>query len=459
MKHQGSITLLLVILFLFSCEEFIEIDAPRTEIGSSSVFSNDGTAIAAMRGIYSQMISGDNSFSSGGLGSVTFLGALISDEFTCYSTVESHLEFFENALTAENQTLRIGLWQEPYRFINNVNTLIEGLEHSDDVTDSLKIQLTGEAKFVRAFCYFYLTNLFGDVPLVTSSDYRKNVSAARHSSEEVYAQMINDLSEAVKLLSQDYSWSGGMRNQPTKWAAVALLSRISLYVGDWSKAKELAALLIDEKSLFELPEDLNAVFLTNSGEAIWQLTNGDPNVSTFEARNFILTSDPKIAALAPELTNAFEAGDNRLLNWVGSYDNGDQVFYFPFKYKEATAGSGAESSMVLRLAEQYLIRAEACARSGDLAGARADINAIRLRAGLPPTNSESQAELLEIIFQERRVELFSEWGHRWLDLKRVGKADEVLKVLKTDWQSTDRLLPIPISEIENGQNIVQNPGY
>jgi len=85
---------------------------------------------------------------------------------------------------------------------------------------------------------------------------------------------------------------------------------------------------------------------------------------------------------------------------------------------------------------------------------------IRTRAGLPNTTANNQAALIDAVIHERQVELFTEWGHRWLDLKRTNRADAVLGILKgSNWQSTDILYPIPQSEIQNNLNIIQNPGY
>jgi hypothetical protein len=116
--------------------------------------------------------------------------------------------------------------------------------------------------------------------------------------------------------------------------------------------------------------------------------------------------------------------------------------------------------MVLRLAEQYLIRAEARARLGKVPESQADINAIRSRSGLSNTTAADPAALLLAIEKERQVELFSEWGHRWLDLKRTGRADAVLGAEKpTDWQPTDALYPIPQNEILSNPLLTQNLGY
>lgn len=122
--------------------------------------------------------------------------------------------------------------------------------------------------------------------------------------------------------------------------------------------------------------------------------------------------------------------------------------------------ASVEYSIQFRLAEQYLIRAEARAYQGDLIGAKEDLNKIRRNADLNDTNALSQQEIITAVKKERRFELFTESGHRFFDLKRNGDLDTVLTGVKFGWNSTDRLLPIPESELTLNPNIQpQNPGY
>jgi hypothetical protein len=115
--------------------------------------------------------------------------------------------------------------------------------------------------------------------------------------------------------------------------------------------------------------------------------------------------------------------------------------------------------MVLRLAEQYLIRAEARTNMGDINGAQLDLDSLRARAGLPPTSATNATELQAAIAHERRVELCFEWGHRWFDLKRTGKADSVLAAEKPGWRNVDTLYPIPLSQLQANTSLTQNNGY
>ncbi|SFW20821.1 SusD family protein [Sinomicrobium oceani] len=460
-KENDSVKYLLSLVVLFmSCEDFVEIDPPKERLVRSEVFADDATAQSAMTGVYSYMM--NRTFSSGHYSrSVSFLSGLSADEYDNYNTALD--PFSENSLSPSG--FAANLWSDPYAVIYRTNSILEGIINEEArVSEDVKQQLEGEAKFVRAFSYFYLVNLFGDVPLYTSTDFWTNAQAERSPAGQVYQQIITDLEDAKSLLLEDYTISGGERSRPNKYAAIALLSRVYLYLGNWNLAETLASEVIQSEALYRLEADLNQVFLANSSEAIWQLVPVEPGYNTNEGRYFILNSSPINSTSKLELNDAllasFEEEDQRRKHWVGSFSEGTNTWFFPYKYKIAIGGTLTEYSMVLRLAEQYLIRAEARAMLNILTGvnsAVSDINTIRHRAGLGDTPAESQAELLNAILQERRIEFFAEWGHRWLDLKRTGTIDEVLGIVKTNWEPTDALYPIPEQEVLNNPNIVPNP--
>lgn len=424
-----------------------------------SVFSDDATAEAAVVGIYSRMIS-SSGFASGSTYSITALTGLSSDEFNTYSTDSRRIEFFTNALSASNGAVLTYLWKEPFQYIYTANSILEGLSGSTQITKTTESRLEGEAKFIRAFCNFYLANLFGEIPLIGTTDYKTNAVVTRKDRSVIFKQILQDLDDAKSLLPNDNSFSGGERVRPNRWAATAMLARVSLYIGDWGKAEKYADTVINNTTDFQLLEDTKSVFLANSGEAIWQLKPVGPNINTNEGNLFIINSTPRQYALTKELVSAFETGDKRKDEWVGVFVNGADSFYFPYKYKIKTGGDLTEYSMVLRLAEQYLIRAEARAMLDNIIGAQEDLNTIRNRAGLANTTSNNRADLMMSIEQERRIELFSEWGHRWLDLKRTGRADPLLGLSKAPgWVSMDSLYPVPLSEILLDPNLTQNFGY
>jgi len=121
---------------------------------------------------------------------------------------------------------------------------------------------------------------------------------------------------------------------------------------------------------------------------------------------------------------------------------------------------------VFRLAEQYLIRAEAKAQQGtDMIGAAADLNVIRNRAGLANTTASTHDDLLAAVAHERQIELFAEWGHRWFDLKRTGQVDAVMSAVTPQknpsgtWKTYQQLYPVPQSEISKNPFLKQNAGY
>ncbi|MBS1781012.1 MAG: RagB/SusD family nutrient uptake outer membrane protein [Bacteroidetes bacterium] len=449
--------LILCIPFTFSCKKFVEVDPPATQLESSTVFTDDKTAIASITGIYSSMMQSASGFASGGQQSVTVLASLSADDLVSYNFSTDIQQFYENSVNSSNSAI-LAIWGELYSYIYRANAIIEGLSKSNSVTASLREQLTEEAKFIRAFSFFYLVNLFGDVPLITSTDYHINQVASRNSVNEVYEQIISDLKETQSLLPDNYSFAGNERVRPTKWAAMALLARVYLYKGDWANAESLSSSVINNTTLFSLKE-LDNVFLANSTEAIWQLQPVSPGYNTYEGNLFILNDIPQFVSLSPALINVFEEGDLRKAHWVDSISAPDNTYYYADKYKIKINDIVTEYSMVLRLAEQYLLRAEARAQQDNISGAQEDLNIIRNRAGLGNTTANDQSSLIAAIIHERRVELFTEWGHRWLDLKRDGLADNVLSGIKPNWKATDTLYPLPQSEILSDTHLNQNEGY
>jgi hypothetical protein len=340
----------------------------------------------------------------------------------------------------------------------------------------------GEAKFLRAFLYFYLVNLYGEIPLVTTTDYKINRLLSKSPVKQIYELIISDLKEAQTILSPSYlngqlkSYSGmPQRVRPTSWAATALLARAYLFSRDYLNAEAEATKLLNNTSLFSLT-NLSQVFLKNSNEAIWQLQpvskGGNLFGNTQDAKLFVLSEPPvglnstHVVYMSSQLLNAFEGGDKRRTDWVGTYTDGTGTYYFPYKYKVAVAQSSiAEYLTVLRLAEQYLIRAEARAQLNNLAGSRGDLNVLRARAGLDASSANDKSSLLDAILLERQVELFAEWGHRWLDIKRTGTVDAVMSTvtpLKTNgaaWSSFQQWYPMPFDDLQRNPNLIQNTGY
>jgi starch-binding outer membrane protein, SusD/RagB family len=443
-------TCILMFSCFTACEELIEIEPPRTELVKATVFTSDEPANAAVLDMYFQMH--NSGFASGDFRSISLIGSLSADELINGITWDpNHEPIGANAIRPENAVM-LTLWTDMYRCIFKANAATEGLAVSDGITTGLLEQLEGEAKFLRAFSYFYLVNLWGDVPLVMTTDYKFNQDIGRTAAKEVYTQIISDLKDAEALLPADFSHAGNERVRVNASAASAMLSRAYLFQEDWANAEAKASAVIENTSMFNLVP-LSEVFRKNSSEAIFQLL---PNVwgNTHDVETFLFYGH----RISQELMASFETGDERRAVWTENGIFG--AFDYPVKYKDYQ-NNAVEYTTVLRLAEQFLIRAEARTQQGDLVGAQSDLNAVRVRAGLPETTANDEITLLAAIARERRVELFTEWGHRWLDLKRTNSADAALAPLKVDWQKEDVLYPIPENQILNDPAMrnAQNPGY
>lgn len=459
-----NITLLTLVVFLcvlmWGCENLLEIDSPSTKVSSDIVFRDDATATSAVTGMYTRMLE-NLSFSSGSSKSVTALAALSADEFVNnFPENNREKQFYDNDILPNNDYI-LSLWTSAYKVIYQSNDIIEGLQNAPSLSEAVRKQLLGEALFVRAFTHFFLTNTYGDVPLITTTDFRRNTSAPRATVSNVYSQVIEDLLEAQTLLGEKYVTAD--RTRPNKYVATAFLARVYLYNKDWSNAEIQASALINHDT-YLLEDHLDEVFKSTSREAIWQLRPTATSQNTWEGRDFIFEGSPSNYSLDQSLIDSFESNDARLDNWIMSLNNNGATLYFPYKYKIKYTGGFNEYSMVLRLAEQYLIRSEARSMLGNLDGAIADLDEVRDRSSIvliEITNPTIDKEgLLDAIEQERRHELFIEWGHRWYDLKRMDRANARLAPIKSQWQATDVLYPLPEVEISRNSNLGDNnPGY
>lgn len=481
MKAIYYILGVLLLTAVFSCKKFVDVGDPKDQLPTSVIFLNDASATAAVVGIYSDMNAFNYQFANV---LTTFLGAMSADEFVYASTLANFDEFKNNSVLPGNQYADL-LWSQPYEFIYRANAIVEGASASTTLSPATKSQVLGEARFVRAFCYFYLVNMFGDVPLITDTDVIKNTDKARTPKAEVYAAIIEDLVEAKKLLINDYP-GNKERTRPNKAAATLLLARAYLYTENYALAEQEATAVINTPgyALLDNADPNNAAhmtktFLKNSNEAVWQLqvVNVALGRNTWEGNTIVPVSSPlyRMTKDATGLVPAFEPGDKRFINWVGKFvppATPDITHYYPFKYKVRVGTVGVaptEYSMVLRFAEAYLIRAEARIQQSKFSEGKDDLNVIRKRAGLTDLAAPASISAgMVLVEKERRVELFAEWGHRWFDLKRwksttgvAGKtrADDVLPATKTAWKSTAVLFPIPTSALRTNKNLVPNPGY
>lgn len=450
-------TIILAILILAtSCQDFVQIDPPDAEIVQEMVFTSDDVALSTLDAVYHNLqYSG---FSSGGSNSITILCEVTADILKSDTTNP----FYENAITSDNATI-LSLWSSMYQRIYEVNAILEGVENSYFLSESVEQQLQGEAKFIRAFSYFYLVNLYGRVPLILGTAYQTNAIMTQSEASEIYDQIIADLLDSESLLENDYR--GDLRTRINKGTVRAMLARVYLYLENWEQAERYASLVIDDP-LYSILPDLDQVFHKESKETIWHLFPVDPTKNTREGYYLILTQVPSgqfSTSLTRFFMDAIEESDLRKEHWIGVVEGESQRYYYPYKYKVKLNSNHSEYSVVFRLAEQYLIRAEARAMQSNLVDAIADLDTIRGRANLSLINDTypgiNREELLVAIWDEKKSELFAEWGHRWFDLKRTGRIDAVLSQVKPNWQSYQALFPIPVKELLNNPFLDPTEGY
>jgi hypothetical protein len=387
--------------------------------------------------------------------------SIASDE--SYHNLPNNANFEElryNAYGPKNSYVGI-LWSDPYASILLSNDLIENLSETDVISDEEKRHYIGEAKYFRAYDYFVLVNTFGDVPWVKSSNILETELLPRESKEKIITEpdgIIDDLKYAKDALAN----SKNTNVYVTKAAATALLARVYLYHKDWADAEREANEVITTSG-YVLEENLDNVFIRSSKETIFKAASNSWSPSYVDRIYLtVLYLNASYFRLTDSLVNSFEEGDLRKEKWLKN----EKTYFHPYKYKRNTAAStGAPEDLVfLRLAEQYLIRAEARAQQGKLTGADgaiADIDTVRARAGLPKLSQDlSQADVLRAVENERRHELFVEEAHRWWDLVRTGRADEVLGNFPgKQWEPYKALLPVPEAELNKNKNLTPNPGY
>ncbi|WP_159456255.1 RagB/SusD family nutrient uptake outer membrane protein [Chitinophaga eiseniae] len=463
-KECGLWALLFGTLMPIACNKFVDVPPPTNKITTQELFKDDENATSAVLGIYSQIsFLGLNIVN----GASTVYTGLASDELKYIGSSVEINEYMNNAISTTNSTNQGNIWFPAYRFIYQTNACLEGISGSNGISQRTKNQLLGECRVARSILYFYLVQLYGDVPLITTSNYESNSSQERSPTDEIYRFITNDLKEAKALLAEAYPSPGRFR--PNTHTAEALLARIFLYTGNWKQAETEASNVINSTQ-YTLEADLTKVFLVNSSEAIWQLAAVGGGINTREGATFV-SGNPSATPnflISPQLMSAIEPNDPRKNAWIGTKNVNNKTYYYPFKYKVPIAADPVitESYMMLRLAEQYLIRSEVKIRQGKIDDGIRDLNIIRKRARGSNSNTVpdlptavTQDEALSFVLHERRIELMAEWGNRWFDLKRFHLSTTILKPLKSSWQDTDTLLPIPNQEILLNKNLTQNNGY
>jgi hypothetical protein len=444
-----KIVALSTVLFFSSCEDSILNLQPEQAISSDEAIINKKSADAALFGAYDKLQSGSY------YGSEFVAAAYLSGGDVVWTGSLNYYRSYNNhTLSADNSSVN-SIWYAIYSALNAANQVIDKVTAltSPDLTDTEKNRIIGEAYFIRALSLFDLGRTWGNVPIITKATVTAHdFDGVKQSTQaDVYKQVITDLEKALTLLPEKID-----RNRATKNTARALLARVYLYAENWAKAEEYASLLIADSNyqLVDYP-----TFFQSSGtkESIFELlyTTSDKNGHSL----LWLTSAQggrrewaPAEAIVNLLSDAAVGGTRKAL-YKDQSTTSNPKFYVGQLYWRTT---GDDPAYILRISEQYLIRAEARVKKAnpDLTGALSDLNAIRLRAKVTASQASTAADLLTAIEKERRVEFAFE-PHYWFDLVRTKRAGTVLGVTdQNKW-----IFPIPYNDLAADKDLVQNPGY
>ncbi|MCS7004135.1 MAG: RagB/SusD family nutrient uptake outer membrane protein [Cytophagales bacterium] len=439
---QKYFTLLSVgmLLVATSCERIVDTK-PTDQVDIDDVFRTADGVEAALTGCYSNLRSRGFHFET------VILGELAADNATGDPSLErgQYFTISQNAYDPTTAVVR-SIWETSYSAINSINIILDRLATSG-ATAADRPRIEAELRFLRAFHYFNLVKCFGGVPLRTKGNVELDATKSaqntpRSTADQVYNFIISELQAALPNVPRG---KGNAYFRASEGAVRALLARVALYAKNYPLAIEQASILIDSARFgYKLLPNYTAIFR--------------------EKRNEEVIFAVEFNAGAPNSIGRFTSGAGtnviRTTPVLNAYTTADSVRKSIAVTKYATP-NGVDDVIMLRLAEMYLIRAEALAQSnGSRTQIVADINKIKQRAGVPLLTSTtlSYAEYLAEIEKERRLE-FSFEGHRFFDLVRTNRAVDVLSSKPSGFESFKQLLPIPTSEMLFNSAMVQNPGY
>lgn len=486
-KHLLLPTIMLTVLALSSCEKFLELEpasqgiAVENTAADSILFKSASEAEAALAGAYAD-------FKNEYFQLDYFVnGDAQSDDAYAGADNPANFQIDDYKIDATNSNVSRD-WRYLYSTIGKCNTVINNVRSVTDpaLTTDRKEQMVGEASFIRAFMYFQAVQLWGDVPLQLKEV--KSISAAnldeiypqifpaRSAQSEVYAQIILDLETALDRVSAN----PGHKGFASKGAVNALLAKVyaTQEPHDWNKVKQYCdAVIAGGYTLLSDYDQLWALGNENSAESIFEINyNGGAPDGNWGTKMFRGLDWKKFNIPSNDLVATFEAeNDTKRKNASIVYDNVSGKWSdphypqnkYPFINKWRNFQEGSDQNYIfIRLADILLLKAEALNELGDQAGAAALVNQIRSRVSLGATTATTQAEMRLAIEKERRLELAFE-GHRWYDLKRTGRAMEVMNTVKDHTGqpigynlTSERLFwPVPQAELDKNGRLVQNPGY
>ncbi|TNJ46005.1 RagB/SusD family nutrient uptake outer membrane protein [Tamlana fucoidanivorans] len=517
MKHLiTKISLLLFgVLLLTGCgDKFLEEDL-RDQIATDNFFTNDQEAQLAANGLY-RILHKNALYRTRGLDNYYVNG---TDEVGPSRNVNAQIH---NYAIAEGVQDGNSTWAALYEIVRNASLFISNIEGNENLSDAVRDQTLGECLFMRALAYFHLTNLWGDVPYFRELLPLDELgSLERFSKDIIRAEMKDDLARAKQLLPPSYSDAN--LGRASKWAAAALKAKFHLFDKEWALAKDECddiisspqhRLLDDFASVFDQTDRTNqyndeqifAVDFTTDG------IFGDSNTNRTDDYNPRLRDEPSNRNTRPDGPGTparwqlLQADLQELDQDMSGYGwaiplpeladqsnwDPDDLRYdvtivteylgyelsFPYFRKNWNLNNSSprenhsENYIVFRLADIYLMAAEAENELNGPGNAYFYVNKVRERAFEPdkPWSGMSQTEFREALYDERKFELCTE-GHRKMDLIRWGILLDVVTTVKhRPWNNPAAnikphhvLLPIPQDEILLNPNLLKtdptNNGY
>ena len=476
-----------VLISLNSCEKFLELEPISESVAVSntsadSVFYKSASEVeAALAGVYAD-------FKNEYYQLDYFVnGDAQSDDAYAGGDNPANFQIDDYRIDAINLNVSRD-WAYLYSTVGKANAVINNTQAVNDpaLSAQRKAEIIGEASFIRAFMYFQLVQLWGDVPLQLTEvrtisadkldDIYPIIFPARTPKEEIYRQIIADLEVALAGVRVTAPHKGFI----TKGAVNTMLAKVyaTQEPHDWNKVNQYCdAVIAGGYTLLPDYDKLWNNSQENSPEAIFEINyNGGITDGNWGTKIFRGLDWKKFNLPSNDLARAFDAeGDTKrknssiiFLDVTGKWSDPHwpQTKY-PFinKYRTFTEGSN-QNYIFYRLADVLLLKAEALNELGDLAGAAALVNQIRTRVSLPNTTAATQTDMRLANEKERRLELAFE-GHRWYDLKRTGRAIAVMNAvtgannenLGYDLNEQRLLWPIPQAELDKNSKLTQNPGY
>lgn len=439
-----NIALILAGLWLSSCSDLLNTE-PEQNISDEAVIVDEKSSNTALVGVYDALQ---------GYATSTIIGLdLASDNVVNYNNQNNLVP----DLTPSNAG---GGFSAIYKMINQANFIIALVPNVQDnfFTQDERNQVLGEAYFLRALGYLDLAKTYGGVQLVltpaTGPD--THTGTKRSTLQETFAQVGVDLDQAESLLKETVN-----RSRATKFAVYALKARYFTYIQNWEQA-EINATKVISNAGFKLVKPYSAFFTTKTTEeSIFELVYSTSDRNSFYT-NWLSPADGGRHDYIParefvsDLLDPAKGGSRKSLLKQTAEGSWDLIQY--------GKPDGSSSVFVLRVAEQYLIRAEARASKAtpDNAGALADLNTVRARADVPAstlTAASSKEQINLAIFEERRLELPFE-GHRFVDVVRTGRAATIFGAINPNRKNPQfGILPLPLSAIQTDPDLTQNPGY